>query len=71
MIGIIKQGKQADKLPIMRFNCYSCGCIFTANKDDYVLQEDFKNKGRLLIQSYFCDCPNCKRTNIVYRERKI
>lgn len=56
---IIKQGKSKEELEAIlkaekRFECSTCGCVFTANNDEYRYEEDY-----IYYSYYYCECPNC------------
>lgn len=52
MINIIRKGNKA--IPIVRFTCQECGCIFDADKNSYIPIRDAENK------TYACStCPDC------------
>ena len=55
MIKVIKIGKMPD--PIVEFTCDNCGCVFTAEKEDYVRNDEWTREG--LYSTYLCVCPCC------------
>lgn len=58
MINIKKRGD----LPIVDFVCPFCGCEFTADSDDYIIDKltRFKlDKGRYVAIAYIAECPCC------------
>lgn len=55
MIKVIKIGKMPD--PIVEFTCDNCGCVFTAEKEDYVCNDEWTREG--LCSIYLCVCPCC------------
>ena len=50
MIKVIKIGKMPD--PIVEFTCDNCGCVFTAEEEDYVRCE-MGNDNRLYVKKQF------------------
>lgn len=53
MIQIIRQGN--FKLPIIKFKCLRCNCVFVADKDDYKLIATSDDL------AYITDCPHCHK----------
>ena len=64
-MNIIKDG--TITVPIIRFECNNCGCVFEADKGEYKYssQMEVMHDG---LGAYKCECPCCK--NMVYTERK-
>lgn len=56
---IIKEGNLDKLMKVKRFECDECDCIFTANKNEYVIDYQYNEA------YYYCDCPCCG--NRVYR----
>lgn len=51
---ILKEGDLTRLTPKITFECKRCGCIFKADKGEYI-------SGRSFDQSYAtCTCPTCK-----------
>jgi Zn finger protein HypA/HybF involved in hydrogenase expression len=55
---IIKEGKTKEELEKIlkntkRFKCKTCGCIFEANDNEYIYEEDY------IYATCYCKCPNC------------
>ena len=57
MIKVIKIGKIKMPDPIVEFTCHNCGCVFTAEKEDYVDKDEWTREG--LCSVYLCVCPCC------------
>lgn len=53
MIQVIREGNL--KLPIIKFKCLRCNCVFVADKDDYKLIPTSDNL------AYITDCPHCHK----------
>lgn len=65
---IIKQGKSKEEIEAIlknekQFECATCGCIFSANDDEYRYDQDY-----IYIFCY-CKCPNCGRNAYPFKER--
>lgn len=63
---IIKQGKTEKELKAIlnktkRFECKTCGCIFEADKGEYVEEEH---------GTTYCVCPNCSRNAFEVKMRE-
>lgn len=55
MVKIVKLGKMPDL--IVEFTCDKCGCVFTAEKEDYVRNVEMTREG--ICSIYLCICPCC------------
>lgn len=55
MIRILKHGK--PKLYVRRFVCDKCGCVFLADRDEYISVWDYLNHTPSI--AYECECPCC------------
>lgn len=53
MIQVIREGN--SKLPIIKFKCLECNCVFVADKDDYKLIATSDDL------AYITDCPHCHK----------
>lgn len=53
MIQVIREGNL--KLPIIKFKCLRCNCVFEADKDDYKLITTSDDL------AYITDCPHCHK----------
>ena len=64
---IIKQGKTKEELKVIlnatkRFECKTCGCVFEADKGEYVEEE---------YGTTYCACPNCGKNAFEVKMREI
>lgn len=50
---IIKEGDKQKLLRIKKFECFACGCIVEADKNEYFMSDEFSSS------SYTCNCPTC------------
>ena len=64
-ITIIKAGTKKKHEPI-EFKCYKCGCIFTADEEDYEEEFSIGNTSYLKI-----DCPCCGHSVIQHTTKEI
>lgn len=54
---IIQHGRPETVLSsVKRFKCDSCGCVFEAEKDEYITGSQYNNI------FYQCKCPECGKT---------
>lgn len=53
---IIKEGDLELKRAVRTFECDECGCLWEADRTEYVTETDFRN-GHV----YVMDCPTCGR----------
>ena len=61
-VKIIKKGDLGLLRETIEFNCDKCGCIFTADKDDYKYKSDQIEE----ISWYQIKCPYC--SNWVFKD---
>lgn len=54
-VKIIKDGELSLLKETIEFKCDKCGCVFTADKDDYMYRSD-QSEG---ISWYQISCPYC------------
>lgn len=66
-MNIIKQGKSKEELKSIlnktkRFECKTCGCVFEADKGEYIIEE---------YGTTYCVCPNCGKNAFEVKMREI
>lgn len=50
---IIKEGNLNKLMRVKRFKCDYCDCIFTADKNEYIIDSQYNE------EYYYCTCPCC------------
>ena len=50
---IIKEGNLNKLMRVKRFKCDYCDCIFTADKNEYIIDSQYNE------EYYYCICPCC------------
>ena len=78
-MNIIKHGEQAsDNLMTEEFECGQCGCKFTADYDEYYVENgsSFTTSSSLtytylttIIDKYVCSCPECHKIVVKTKQR--
>lgn len=65
-MNILKAGNLNRIDNVKHFECDTCGCIFEADRTEYLRETDFRN-GHYFI----CKCPTCDRDVILYPEDEV
>lgn len=60
---IIKVGDLKRLDTAHRFECEHCGCIWEADRTEYLVQTDYRNGHYYMMQ-----CPTCRRDAVCYPE---
>ena len=55
---ILVEGRKGVK-KVRRFECGTCGCVFLAERHEYVDQNTCRLTEYGIRHAFECDCPNC------------